>query len=384
MILLPLRYSLRSLARRPVSVTMTALGIALVVALFVAMGALAEGLAATFTESGSERNVVVTRRGALAESMSSVPRDALASLRDLDGVAQQGGNSLASPEAVILWVTPLSAGGEISLAMRGVTAASYLARPRVRVIEGRRPMAGSDEAMIGKALVGRVEGLLIGGSFRFGRRTWRVVGVFDGAGPLSSEIWTDLAGALDDDGREAFSSVLLPLATGASAEALIGRIESDRRFALHAQLESAYYRSQAGSAEPLRVVTGIVAFLMGLGAIFGALNTMMASLAGRTREVAALRALGFPQASIAATFVTEALCLALPAGALGCLMALPITSQSMSMANLWTFSTVAFQPRVTAAVLASAMVFAFLIGVLGGLWPATRAARVPLSVQLRA
>lgn len=382
--ILPVRYSLRSLAQRRISVALTAVGISLVVGLFVAMGAFAAGLAATFQESGSDRNVIVTRRGTLAEPMSAVPREAFAVLRDFPEVAMADRRSLASPEVVVLWVAPLKEGGELSVAMRGVTEQAYLVRPRVRVVAGRRPAAGSDEAMVGTGLAGKVAGFEVGGSFRFGRRTWRVVGIFDDqGGPTASEVWADVNGVMDDDRREVYSSALLPVKAGADPAALIARVEADRRFALRAQLESAYFKSQAGSAEPMQAITAIVAVIMGIGAIFGALNTMYASLASRTREVATLRALGFPKDAIASAFILESLLVALPAGVLGCLLASPVTTQSVATLNLWTFSAVAFQPRLTPGVLAGGMMFAALIGILGGLWPARSAANVPLAVQLR-
>src|SRR5205823_346836 len=157
--------------------------------------------------------------------------------------------------------------GDLSVGMRGVSDEAFLARPKIKVIAGRRFTQGSDEAMIGKGLVGRVEGFQIGGGFRFGRRSWRVVGIFDDDGGTGgSEIWGDASAVMDDDRRDFYSSALLPLKPGASADTLIARIEGDKRFSLHAQRESDYYKSQTGSAEPMRALTAIVAFIMGLGA----------------------------------------------------------------------------------------------------------------------
>ncbi len=382
--MIPIRYSLRSLGQRKRSVAMTGFGIALVVALFVSMGAFVEGLAGTFEQAGSDRSVIVTRKGSLAESMSAVSRESVAILREFPEVARAGAISAASPEVVTIWIVQSPEGADQSLSMRGMSDAGYAAHPGVKLLEGRRPASGSDEAMLGRALVGKAEGFRVGGTFQLGRRRWRVVGVFDDlGGPAASEIWGPVEGVMDDDRRTDFSSVLLPLAPGASAETLIARIESDRRFSLHAQRERDYFQAQAGSAEPMRVITAIVALIMGLGAVFGALNTMYASLAGRTREVATLRALGFPGSSIAAAFVTESLLVAVPAGILGCLLALPVEGQQVATLNMWTFSQVAFSPRITPAVLAAGLGFAVVIGLLGGLWPARAAASTPLSVQLR-
>lgn len=382
--MIPIRYSLRSLGQRRRSVAMTGFGIALVVALFVSMGAFVEGLAGTFEKAGSDRSVIVTRKGSLAESMSAVSRESVTVLRELPEVARDHDRSAASPEVVTIWIVQSPEGADLSLSLRGLTDAGYAAHPGVKVLEGRRPVSGSDEAMLGRALVGKAEGFRVGGSFQLGRRKWRVVGVFDDlGGPAASEIWGPVEGVMDGDRRTDFSSVLLPLAPGASADRLIARVESDRRFSLHAQRERDYFQAQAGSAEPMRVVTAIVALIMGLGAVFGALNTMYASLAGRTREVATLRALGFPGSSIAAAFVTESLLVAVPAGILGCLLALPVEGREVATLNMWTFSQVAFSPRITPAVLAAGLGFSLVIGLLGGLWPARAAASTPLSVQLR-
>jgi putative ABC transport system permease protein len=233
-------------------------------------------------------------------------------------------------------------------------------------------------------MAGKVSGLELGGTFRFGRRTWRVVGVFDDrGGPASSEIWADVNGVMDDDRRDDYSSVLVPLREGATAEQLIARIDADRRLALRGQRESDYFRAQAGSAEPMRILTLVVALIMGIGAVFGALNTMYASLAGRTREVATLRALGFPPGAIASAFILESMLVAVPAGVLGCLLALPVSGHSTSTLNMMTYAAVSFVPRISPAVIGGGLAFAALIGILGGLWPARSAASVPLAVQLR-
>jgi putative ABC transport system permease protein len=357
---------------------MTTVGIALAVALFTMMAAFANGVSGAFTKAGSERRIVVTARGVFAESMSRIPRDTLARLRSVSGIA------LASPEAVVLWVTDKPGGGDVTVTMRGVSEAALHARPEVKITSGRAPRFGTDEVMVGVGAVGRVDGLVLGGSFRPARRQYPVVGVFTAEGSaLESEVWGDLDAVLSEDHRSELSSVLLPLAEGVRAEDVISGIDHDRNFALHAQTEAAYYALQATNADFLRLATALVSIIMGAGAVFGALNTMYTRLSDRQREIAVLRAVGFARRRIVVALMFESIVVALCAGVLGCLGALPIALQRVDAFNIYALSHVSVQASVTPGVVASGMAFALLIGVLGGFWPALQVTGAPLPVTLR-
>jgi putative ABC transport system permease protein len=381
----PLRYNVRSLLRRRRALAMTTAGIAVVVAIFVSMLALFEGLRLTLSDTGDPRNLVVMRRGTLAEPMSVVDREALGALRDLPGVRHDAaGQSLASPETVVLWGVTDFGGKDQQVPMRGVTKASYTVHPGVRIRSGRALEPGKGEAIVGRALAGRFPGLEIGGQFRWGRREWRTVGVFEAGGTaFEGEVWGDLEAVLDDDRRNQYSSITVPTESAAATAQVGDRIEAERRFSLRAQPEPAYYRAQAGSAEPILAAALTVAVLMGTAAIFGALNTMYASLAGRRREIATLRALGFSPLAIATGFILEALMQTLPAGAVGCLLATTVHGHTTSMLSPMTFASVAFHFRVTPLAIGAGMGFAAIIGVVGGTWPATSAARVPIVQGIR-
>ncbi len=384
MVVVPLRYNLRSLLRRRLALFMTVVGVAAVVAIFVAMMAIANGLRGALSDSGDARNVIVTRRGTLVETMSVVDHESFAILRDLPEVARDAqGRPLASPEVVTVWSVSDVDGKDRQIPMRGVTDVAYGVR-QIEITAGRKPEAGKGEAMVGSALAGRIQGLSLGGRFRWGRREWRVVGVFEARGSaFESEVWGDVDGVLADDDRAQFSSVAMRATSASSVPSLAARIDGDRRFSLHAQRETDYYRVQAGSAAPARAAALTMALLMGIAAVFGALNTMQASLAGRSREIAVLRALGFGRLAIGLGFVVEALMLTIPAGALGCALAMSIHGHSMSMTNIFSFTSVAFRFRVTPDVIASGMLFAVAIGVLGGAWPAFVATRGSLTDGLR-
>jgi putative ABC transport system permease protein len=373
---LPLRYSLRSLLRRRAAFLMTTAGVASVVAVFVAMLAMTRGMRSALVDAGDPQNVVVVRRGTLAESTSAVTRDAYLVMRDLPGV------TAASPEVVILWTVIGSDGKQRQIPLRGVTETAWQVHRNVTVAAGRQPQRGHDEIAIGKGLIGKAEGLQLGGQFHTGRHEWTVVGVLAAGGSaFESEIWGDVDPVLADEHRAEYSSVTL---RAANAKDLADRIETDKRIGLHAVSEPAYYKAQAGSAEPILGAALTVAFLMGVAAVFGALNTLQASLAGRKREIATLRAMGFGSRAIARALVTEALLQTLPAGVVGCLLAATLQGRSAESMSLLSFSTLTYQFRMTPDVIGAGLVFSALIGLVGGIWPAIAAGRRAIVDGLRA
>jgi putative ABC transport system permease protein len=375
---LPLRYSVRSLLRRRAAFIMTTAGVTVVVTTFVAMLAMTRGLASAFVDAGDPTNVVVVRRGTLSESTSAVTRDAYMTMRDLPGAAE------TSPEAVILWTIVGADGKQRQIPLRGITDTAWQVHRGVTVVEGRRPDRGHDEIAVGRGMIGKAEGLQLGGTFRTGRRDWTVVGILGAGGSaFESELWGDVDALLADEHRAEFSSVTLRAGDPETAKSIADHIENDKRLGLHAVPEPAYYKLQAGSAEPILGAALTVAFLMGIAAVFGALNTLQASLAGRRREIATLRAMGFGSRSIARALVTEALLQTLPAGVLGCLVAATLQGRGAESMNLFTFSSVTYKLRVTPDVIVAGLVFSALIGFVGGIWPAIAAGRRPIVDGLR-
>jgi putative ABC transport system permease protein len=375
---IPFRYSARSILRRRTAFVMTTAGVTVVVAVFVAMLAMTRGMQSAFVDAGDANNVVVVRRGTLAESTSAVTRDAYLVMRDLPGV------QAISPEAVILWTLVGTDGRQRQLPLRGITSAAWQVHRGVGVVEGRRPERGHDEIAVGKGLLGKVEGLTMGGQFRTGRREWTVVGVLGASGSaFESEIWGDVDALLADEHRVEFSSVTLRTTDGNAARDVAARIETDKRIGLHAVPEPTYYKAQAGSADAILGAALTVAVLMGIAAVFGALNTLQASLAARRREIATLRAIGFGPGAIARGLVTEALLQTLPAGVLGCLLAGTLQGHSAESMNMLTFSSVMYRFRMTTDVIIAGLVFAALIGLVGGIWPALSAGRRPIVDGLR-
>lgn len=371
----PLSYAWRSLLRRPVVIALTTLGVSVAVAVLVAMLALVQGLSRTLAGSGDPRNVVVLSRGALAESTSAISRDAYRVFQSNPAVVA------SSPEAVVVWTVDDAQGRMRMVPFRGITERSFDIHG-ARIVGGRAP--GPGEAVIGAALVGQVPSAAVGQSFQWGRRRWTVVGTFEAQGTaFESEIWGDVEGVLDDDRRETYSAATLRVADPSFVPALVKALESDPRFAVRARAEREYYEAQSGSSAPILALAFLVAVLMGVASIFGAVNTMQASLSARRAEVALLRALGFPDGSVAASFLVESLLLTVPAGVVGCALASLVDGTSLSMMNMLSFGSVGFRMTVTPDAMAAGMVYAALIGVLGGIWPALSASRVPLAQAMR-
>jgi putative ABC transport system permease protein len=386
MMTIPLKYNVRSLLVRRVSTAMTAAGIALVVAVFVAIMAMAAGLGSAIRESGSDRNIIVLRRGATTEADSSLTLEQFDALKFLTGIRRDAqGNPLSSPEFVLQILMPDADGALDNLPVRGLLPAGLAVHENVRVVSGRRFTPGLSEVIVGRSTVGRYRGCSLGSTLRFGRRTWQVVGVFEAGGSsFESEVWTDVHSLQEDSNHGSmYSSVRLALAPGADARALAHRIENDPRIDLQAETETEYYRAQSAIAGQLRALGLLVAGIMGMGAVFGAMNTMYASVSARTAEIGTLRALGFDPRAILTSFILESLVLAVAAGTVGVLMATPLNGFSGTFNGSITSPTLSFGLHVTLGVMAQALVFAGLMGLAGGWLPARQAMATTVSVALR-
>ena len=385
---IPLTYNLRSLRVRWTSTVVAVLGIAGTVGVFVAMLSLAKGFKATLVSSGSPRNAIVRRAGSTAEMESAVAVDHVKIIEDAPGVERAGSGPLVSPETVVIAAFPLKATGtDANVQVRGVSPKVLNVRDNVRIVSGRMFQPGLNELVVGRYVARTYSGFELGNSVKFGGGTWTVVGVFDAGGSaFDSEVWGDAQVVKDVYKRPAnvFSSVTVRLTSPDALTGFKDALTSDPRLTVQVDREIEYYAKQSRALTQLILVLGtMVGLVMGIGAVFGALNTMYSAVAERNREIATMRALGFGAASVVFSFVFEGLCIAFIGGVLGCLAVLPLNGLTTGTMNWQTFSHLAFAFRVTPALLAGGVVFALLMGVVGGVPPAVRAARARVAVALR-
>jgi len=385
---LPLVYNLRSVRGRWVSAIVAVAGIAGTVGVFVAMLALAKGFEATLVASGSRDNAVIRRAGATGEMDSVVTLEQLRVIEDAPGIARREGRAILSPEVVVIAAFPLrSTGTDANVVVRGVSPDVLQVRRKTRLAAGRFFGPGLPELVVGQNARHAYAGLDLGSSVRFGGGTWRVVGIFDaGDSAFDSEIWCD-GRVLDQFYKRPvniFQSVTARLASPASLGELKDSLSTDPRMTVQVDREVDYYEKQSRAITTLITVLGsLVAAVMGVGAVLGALNTMYSAVAERSREIATLRAIGFGAGSIALSFLLESLLIALVGGLLGCLAVLPLNGLTTGTLNWQTFSHLAFAFRVTPALLGLGLGFALAMGLVGGVPPAIRAARAPVARALR-
>jgi putative ABC transport system permease protein len=386
---IPISYNLRSAIARWPSALVSVLGIAGTVGVFVAMLAMARGFQATLISSGSEENAIILRAGADSEMVSAIALEEVRSIGDAAEVARgAGGAPLVSPEVVVVAAFQLaSSGTDANVQVRGVSPSALGVRPTVRVTDGRFFRAGLAELVVGRNATTIYRGLELGDAVDFGGQTWQVVGVMDAGGSaFDSELWCDAAvlNQVFDRPENIFQSVTARLASADAFTAFKDRLTSDPRLTVQVEREPAYYARQSRVVTTLIQVLGfLVAAVMAVGAVFGALNTMYSAVAARSREIATMRALGFSSGSVVLSFVIESLLIALVGGALGCLAVLPLNGFTTGTINWQTFSHLAFAFRVTPGLMLAGLAFALLMGVAGGVFPALRAARMSVARALR-
>ncbi len=386
---IPVTYNLRSARERWMSSVVAVLGIAGTVGVFVAMLALARGFKATVTSSGLPQNVIVQRSGSDTEMTSILTMDDVRVLEDAPQVARNGDAPLVSPEVVVVAPIPLrETGTDANVSVRGVLPRVLGVRDNVKIVEGRFIRTGLAEAVIGKGARHAYQGLDLGATVRIGAGTWTIVGVFDGKGSaFDSEVWAD-ASVLDgfyQRPTNVFQSATVRLKSKDDFDAFAATLKGDPRVNLQAEREPAYYEKQSQLITTVITVIGtLIAVVMGLGAVFGALNTMYSAVSERSREIAVLRAIGFGGGAVVLSFFVEALVIAFVGGLVGCVAVLPVNGLTTGTMNWQTFSHLAFAFRVTPDLLAFGMLFALLMGALGGLPPAIRAARANVAHTLRA
>jgi putative ABC transport system permease protein len=393
---IPISYNIRNLRLRKGLTVMTALGIALTVTTAIFLMALVAGLNRAFVSSGSSKNVLVLRKGSEAELSGGFDAALFPTLKTLPGIAaDREGQPMVSGEWVVVIVLPRKDGtGEVNVTVRGMMpdglemrqTADEPGKPApVKLVEGRWFQTGQREVVVSKSIRDRFTHANIGDTMEFGKGAWKVVGVFDAGGSAyESEVWGDVNQmASDFDRQGGFASAYLRATDPISAEALKNRVSDDQRLKLEGMLESDYYAKQTSSGTPIKVIGWVVGVIMAIGSIFAAMNTMYAAVAYRGREIATLRVIGFSRPAILTSFVLESLLLALLGALVGIVLMLPFNGMETGTSNAVTFSEVVFALRITPAVAGRAIIFALVMGFIGGLAPAWHAARQNILAALR-
>jgi len=392
MLKIPIIYNVRNLWVRKVSTLLTVAGIGLAAGVLLVVLMLVSGLRHAFAENGSRENVIVLRKNSPSETMSGLGRDTVAVIKALPEVAIDGdGKSLAAAETVVgvnlLRRGQVNARSGSNVTMRGIVPESLLLRKKVKITEGRAPSPGKPEIMAGRNTAKGFQGCEVGGAIQMGGLDWSVVGMFEADGAaFESELWGDNDLLMAAFGRQGgYSSV-----TFASKDPDVDlkpvqeRLDADPRLNVAIQRERAYYENSSSALRLLILILGsVLIVLFSFGAVMGAMVTMFAFVGSRTKEIGTLRALGFPRRSILLCFVLEAVLLGLIGGALACIPALFVQNLTFSTTNFSSFTDVTWHFRATPAILLYGLLFAVVMGAMGGLIPAVRAARLPIITALR-
>ena len=385
---IPIVYNFRSVKARWTSAIVAVLGIAGTVGVFVAMLSLARGFRATLVSSGSADNAIVMRAGATSEMMSGVTLDSMKILQDEPGVARVNGVPVVTSEVVVVAPFPLrTTGTDANVQIRGVSANVLTVRKMVKIVQGRMFSPGLSELIAGRNASSTYSGLTVGNKVTFGGGTWTVVGIFDAGGSaFDSEVWCDSRILSDVYKRpnNIFQSVTVHLTSPDAFQGFKDAVVKDPRLDVDVSREIDYYAKQSQMMTRLiTVLGGLVAAVMGIGAVFGALNTMYSAVSERGREIAVMRALGFGAVAVVFSFLVEALLISFVGGAIGCVAVLPLNGFTTGAMNWQTFSHLAFAFKITPDLLVGGIIFALAMGVAGGLLPAIHAALRPISVALR-
>jgi putative ABC transport system permease protein len=386
--MIPITYNVRSVVQRPVSTALTALGVGLVVAVFIGMLALANGFRSALARTGSETNAMVLRKGADSELSSGLGRD-VASMIAADPHVATGadGRPLVSPEVYVL--IPL---GKVfdttqvaNVVVRGVSDQAWQVRNNVKVTAGQRPTSGRAEVCVGSRLTQRFPHTQVGQTLRFAGRDWNVVCNFTAAGSaFESEIWGENEQFMPVFRGEVFQSITFRLKDPGAFEEAQRAMQADKRMTVDVHRESAFYAQQSQLlSNILSFLAIVITAIMAVGAVFGAINTMYAAVASRAPEIGVLLTLGFKPWTVLVSFLAESAFIALIGGILGCLFALPINGIVTGTTNWSSFSEIAFSFRITPLLLGVGIAFAVLMGVIGGFFPALRAARLQVVQALR-
>jgi len=384
----PVSYNFRSIRARWTSTIVAVLGIAGTVGVFVAMLSLANGFKATLVASGSPGNALVMRAGSQSEMMGGITLDSVKIVQDAPGIARDAEGPLVTQEVVGVMPFPLiTTGTDANVQVRGVSANVLRIRTFARIVQGRMFHPGLYELVVGKNATKTYAGLKFGDTVNFSGSTWKVVGIFDAGGSsFDSEVWCDskLLNEVLKRPDNIFQSVTVHLTSPAAFQQLKDSLVSNPQLNVDVTREIDYYAKQSTVMTTLiTVLGGLVAAIMAVGAVFGALNTMYSAVSERGREIATMRAVGFSSWNVILSFLFEALLISFAGGILGCLAVLPINGLTTSTMNFQTFSNLAFAFKITFSLLLMGVLFALVMGILGGVFPAIRAARRPVAQALR-
>ena len=382
----PFNYNWRSLWQRWASTLSTTAAVAIVVMIYVVVLSMAQGVSQAYVRSGRWDDVVVLRQNARVEMMSVVTRDQARLISTHPLVARDVWGPLITTDTIISKQVELADGsGSLTVAVRGTTPAGIRMRSQVRLVKGRWFRPALSEIAVPARMLSRYAGLDLGGQMKMGGRTWTVVGIFDGSGSaFDSEIWTDVDELMQAYHRtSAFSSVVLRAATPEDVPALIHFVETDVRLKLEAKPEPTYFAEQSDAGRPMQILGQIITVILTVGAIFAAMNTMYASVAGRTSEIGTLRAIGFRRREILASFLWEAIFLTVIGGVVGAGLSILFDGTKTGTVNMNTWSDVSFAFAVTPGLMAQGVGFSVLMGLLGGFLPAWRASRLPLTEAMK-
>ena len=380
--------NLRNLPKRLGSSAVAVIGVAAVVLVFAAVLSMAKGFERTMVAAGSDDTAIVMQGGSTSELTSGLSNEQTLIVGEAPGVLKDGDTPIMSAELyVIVDIKKKSTNAEANVPFRGVQDGAFEVRKDVRIVEGRMFEPGKNEILAGRAAQAEFSGLDTGATIRFGQTVWTIVGVFEAGGGVSeSELWTDVR-VLQNAYRRgnSFQSVRVKLQSEDSLIELESALEEDPRINVDTVSEREYYAAQAAPmAQFIRIIGYPLTILMSIGAIFGALNSMYSSVSVRGKEIATLRALGFGPFPVLISTIVESTLLALAGGVLGGLLAfVAFNGLQVSTLNSASFSQVVFDFAVTGDLLIDGLYAALIIGVVGGLFPAIRAARLPVAQALR-
>jgi putative ABC transport system permease protein len=379
--------NLRSIPDRLAPSLVIVIGIAGVVAVMVALLSMSSGLNRTLSATGRDDQAVITRGGSQGELSSFLAIGSMTLIKQ-DRAIARGADSLplASGELIVITEVPRpgqSTGANVT--MRGVEPVGFALRPDFTITRGRKFRPGVQDIMVGDGAAKQFEGLEVGSKLRFRGSTWTIVGHFKSGDAYDSELWTDRETLQGAFGRSGVSSLLVQLQSADDIDALEARLTSDPQLDVDVRSQRDFFSGQSeGLTSTIGVLAGIVAFIMAIGAVFGALNTMYSAVSARTREIGTLRALGFGALPVIASVMAESLLLSLLGGTLGALVAYFVFNGYAVSTLGGGFTQVAFEFAVTPGLVVLGMLLSLLIGFIGGLAPAIRAARLPVTAALRA
>jgi len=382
---LPFVYNLRSLWGRKSSTLTTASAISLVVAIFIVVLSLAQGISKAFVTSGLPNQALVMRPSSRFELNSSITRDQARIIKSNPLVAKDNMNPIASAEVIVIKLFNKSDGVGSNITVRGMEVTGRSMRPQVKLVSGRWFQPGLSEVTVPVKMQLRFPELVVGRSFKMGGRQWDIVGTYDAAGSsFDSEIWSDVNDVMQAFKRETYSTVLVRLRSEDDLGSFTLQMEEEKRLKLEAVPERSYFKELTKAGDPIRIIGNLITVILSIGAMFSAMNTMYASVASRTKEIGTLRALGYRRREILASFQWEAIALCVLGGLGGSLLSFLADGIQTGTTSFDTFSDISFAFTITPRLVAQGLFFSVGMGILGGLLPAWRASNIPLTEAMKA